>query len=112
SNCIEPMAAIEYHKQALWSAEASRHDEAAVLALLSMSHLSINLRDDVTGPRDWIELAGAILQRMSPAPPALQAWRLANLGFIATGEGKVDQALDYLKQTLALQERMLGTGHL
>jgi serine/threonine protein kinase/tetratricopeptide (TPR) repeat protein len=112
SGCSDPAAAIELHKEALWAAEASHHDEAAVSALLSASHLAAGMMDDVTGPRDWVQLAGAILHRMSQPPAALEAWRLTSLGIIANRQHRAEEALGYFKGALALQEKTFGANSL
>jgi serine/threonine-protein kinase len=93
------------------AAEESRHDEAAALALISMSHLAVDRLYQMDGPRDWTQLAGAILRRIGSGQATLEAWRLTNLGGLASRQGHAEQALKYYQQSLALQREHLGIEH-
>jgi tRNA A-37 threonylcarbamoyl transferase component Bud32/tetratricopeptide (TPR) repeat protein len=111
NECTDPGRAVRQFKEAHWAAQASHHDEAAAEALIQMAQLGAGRLHDPGAARDWIQLAGAILKRMGPGHPALEASQLAALGIITSREGQMEEGLADLERSLALKEKTLGAEH-
>src|SRR6185369_14296709 len=111
NECTDPGRAVRQYKEAFWAGEASRHEEAAAEAVILLAQLIAGWLHDISSTRHWMQTASAVLQRMGPGHPVLEAWRLAALGLIASREGQNEESLSYLKQSQALKEKTLGAQH-
>ena len=108
--CTEPEAAIGQLEEAVWAAEASNHDEVAIVASIYLACLYTDRTRDVRLTRHWIRHADAILARF-PGHPLLEAWSAVGKGLALYGEGRFEEALPEHRRALALKERVLGAEH-
>jgi eukaryotic-like serine/threonine-protein kinase len=108
--CTEPTAAVGQLEEAVWAAEASHHDEVAIVASLYLAGLYTDRNRDARLTRHWIRHGEAILARF-PGHPLLQAWVAVGKAFALNGEGRFEEALPEHRRGLALKEGVLGAEH-
>ena len=102
-------AAEETLHQAVWAAEAGRHDfiAASVLAK-SVGLAGLQSRPDIG--RHWAEHARASLERVG-GDARIEASLLNGLGIIEFREGKMEAARESLEKALALRLKVYGPDH-
>jgi tetratricopeptide (TPR) repeat protein len=105
-------ASIRNLTRAVWVGLASHHEEAAAEAAIYLAHLMADRTPDVARAREWIDMAGALMQGMSGTHPVLEAWRLQALALVYTKEGNDDAALDTFERARALIEKIQGPQHI
>jgi len=93
-------------------AVASHHDEAAAEAAMMMAQMQADRAGDVSRARDWIDLASAIMKRMSKDHPILETWRLQALAVVYDREGNAREALATIELAQSLMEKTQGREHL
>jgi eukaryotic-like serine/threonine-protein kinase len=106
----EPKAAETTYEQALWAAEASRHDEVAAEAAIQLAGITaweMNRLDD--GER-WAHLADAILRRMGTGHARLEGWLAHNSGLARQRAGDFQGAEAELRRAVALRQSAEGGG--
>jgi tetratricopeptide (TPR) repeat protein len=99
-------------KQAVVFGLASHHDEAVAEAAITIAAIQANDTPDVARAREWVDLAGAVLQGMSGSHAVLESWRLQAMAHIYGKEGKGREALDTYEKARALIEKTQGARHL
>jgi tetratricopeptide (TPR) repeat protein len=99
-------------KRAVVFGLASHHDEAVAEAAITIAAIQANETPDIARAREWVDLAGAVLQGMSGSHAVLESWRLQALGYIYGKEGRGPEALDTLERARSLIEKTQGTRHL
>jgi serine/threonine protein kinase/tetratricopeptide (TPR) repeat protein len=98
-------------EQAVWLAEASRHDEVAAEAAVSLIPV-VGYRASRTSEAErWGHLSEAVLSRMGPGHDILRAWRLNNLAMLYARLGRPSEALEAFEQAVALKARAFGPVH-
>jgi tetratricopeptide (TPR) repeat protein len=99
-------------RRAAMAGLASHHDEAVIEAAVCIATGQADLTPDIAQARDWIDVASAIMQRVSGNHPVLESWRLAALARVYQKEGRPDLALETAEKRRALTEKTLGTASL
>ena len=108
--CIDASEAIADLEDAVFSAEASHHDQVLIEANIYLGGLYSDRLHDVHAARSAIRHAGAVLARF-PGHPILEAW-VANLNAtILLAEGRYEEALRENQRVLTLREAALGSSH-
>ncbi len=96
--------------EALWLAEASRHDELVVELSTVEIYISGYLEHDMVRAERWSNQARVFLQRIG-GHDLLRAWMLNNLGVALDANGDKVAAADELAKSLRIKERVLGNDH-
>jgi len=109
--CDDPAEALGNYRRAALIALAARYDEVAAEAAILEAATQADRTVSVTRARDWIDLATAIMQRMSADHPALESWRLQALATVYSKEGNVEAAVASGRSALALIETLFGREH-
>jgi tetratricopeptide (TPR) repeat protein len=110
--CVGDEAAIQSFRRAALLGMASHHYEAAAEAAMYLATLYADRMQDVARGRDWIDVASAIMQRISGNHPVLETWRLKALAVVFAKEGDTEKALDTIRRGLTLIEQTQGKEHL
>ncbi len=97
------------YKQALWAAEAGRHDEAAASAAARLLRMGY-MQDQYAIAHEWEELARAKLKRLG-GNPRIEAYVLSNLSGMLAAEGNFLQGLQLQQRALELREQVYGPEH-
>ncbi len=98
-------------EQAVWLAEASRHDEVAAEAAVSLIPV-VGYRASRTSEAErWGHFSEAVLSRMGPGHDVLRAWRLNNLAMLYARLGRPGEALEAFERAVALKARAFGPVH-
>jgi tetratricopeptide (TPR) repeat protein len=99
-------AAVPALKQAVWAAEAARADEIKARAEVGLVYAAGELGafDDA---HDWGAYAAASARRLGEGG-AIEASRLSAEGWAYFRQGKHDEAVDFLRRSLAAAERSQG----
>jgi tetratricopeptide (TPR) repeat protein len=98
-------------EQAVWLAEASRHDEVAAEAAVSLIPV-VGYRASRTSEAErWGHFSEAVLSRMGPGHDILRAWRQNNLAMLYASLGRPTEALEEFEQAVALKARAFGPVH-
>jgi tetratricopeptide (TPR) repeat protein len=109
-SCTAPTAATNELEEAVFAAEASRHDEIAIKAAVFLVSQYADRLHDVRMARNWLRHGEAILARF-PGHPLLQAWIAVEKGLVLRAEGQDAAALEQEQHALALKEAALGPSH-
>jgi eukaryotic-like serine/threonine-protein kinase len=91
---------------------ASRHYEAAAEAAINLAHMTADRTPDVARAREWIDLAGAVMQGMGGTHPILETWRLQALAYVYAKEGNDSKALETYEKARTLTEKTQGREHI
>jgi serine/threonine protein kinase/tetratricopeptide (TPR) repeat protein len=98
-------------EQAVWLAEASRHDEVAAEAAVGLISV-VGYRASRTSEAErWGRFSEAVLSRMGAGHEVLRAWRLNNLAMLYASLGRPGEALEAFEQAVAIKARALGPVH-
>jgi serine/threonine protein kinase/tetratricopeptide (TPR) repeat protein len=108
--CGDAAAAITSLEEAIFAAEASRHDEVAVLAASFAAGLLADRERDSRAARRWLRYSDAKLRRL-PGHPVLEAYEHCSWGVLYQIEGKDAEALQEQQRGLTLKEQALGPLH-
>jgi eukaryotic-like serine/threonine-protein kinase len=108
--CGEAGSAIESLEDAVFAAEASRHDEVAVEAAHFAAVMYADRLRDTRAARRWLRYCDAILSRL-PGHPILQAHALLGWGTVEQAEGDFVDGVREQQRALALTEEALGPLH-
>jgi serine/threonine protein kinase/tetratricopeptide (TPR) repeat protein len=109
-NFCDDSSTIGSLEEAVWAAEASRHDEVAVEAAAFVGGLNSDHLHDTKTARRWLSYADAILTRL-PGHPMLQAYTDIAWGTLLQAEGRDEAAVERQQRALALKEQVLGPLH-
>jgi tetratricopeptide (TPR) repeat protein len=94
--------------EAVWIAEASRHDEVTVLAATKLIHGTVNFSQGRFGEANlWSRLAGAALERMGGSED-LEMNLLAARATIVCRSSTCAGAKELMERAIALADRVLG----
>jgi len=107
----QPREANERYEQALWTAEASRHDEVAAEAAVQLVSVAGAFLGRPDVGEQWAHLADAILKRMGPGHERLWAWLANNRGFSRYEAGDLEGAEADLREAVKLKEKILASDH-
>ena len=103
--------AEQHLEQAVWFAEAARHDEVASEAAVALiAEVGYAQARPVDAER-WGHFSDAVLSRMGPGHDVLRAWRLNDLAMVYDREGRTSEAHDAFENAIALKTRALGPVH-
>jgi len=105
-----PQEADASAEEALWIAEASRHDELVVELAAVEIYVAGYIERDMTKARRWINQAQVFLDRIG-GHDLLRAWVLNNIGVVLDANGDREGAATQLFQALRIKERVLGHDH-
>jgi serine/threonine protein kinase/tetratricopeptide (TPR) repeat protein len=105
--CTETGKALGVLDDAVFDADASRHDQVSIEANLYAAHLYANRVHDTRMARSAWRHGQAVLARFS-GHPILEAWLADSQADISLGEGRLDESLAESQKVLALKERALG----
>jgi serine/threonine protein kinase/tetratricopeptide (TPR) repeat protein len=97
--------------EAVWVAEASRHDEVVAEAAAFLGGV---IGYELARPDDgehWARLAEAVLDRMGPGHERARAWILTCRGAIRNSVRDFAAALTLERAAVALKEKVLGPDH-
>jgi len=104
----ESKRGAEECERAVWTAEATRHDQVAAEAAVTLvSDIGYHLERPDEGER-WGRLADAVLKRMGPGHERLQAWLAHNRGLLRLFAGKLTAAERDLQEAVALKRKVDG----
>jgi eukaryotic-like serine/threonine-protein kinase len=103
--------AEESLRQAVYAAEASRHDEVAGFAALRLAYVIGFAQSRPAEAAPWVDLAAAIEERAG-GEERLACERLSVVGMLASRQGRYAESVDQLERALALCEKVYGTDHL
>ncbi|EPX59465.1 hypothetical protein D187_002955 [Cystobacter fuscus DSM 2262] len=95
--------------QAVWAAEAGRHDEVLASALARLVR-SAMLQSHFEQGREWAEHARAVLERMG-GDARIEAMVTNALGAISMREDKTAEALENFRQVVVLRQQVYSTEH-
>lgn len=98
-------------EEAVWLAEASRHDEVAAEASVALVSVVGYLDGRSPDAERWARFSAAVLDRMGTGHDVLRAWRLNNLAMFYDRLGRIGEALDALERSIAIKTRVFGPVH-
>jgi serine/threonine protein kinase len=105
-----PSAAEKTIVKAYWRADASRHDElraeAAALLVFVVGFQEGHLDD----ADRWATAAQSVLERLG-GHELLQAWLLNDLGCVYSLQGRKEEVVQLMKESLRLKAKALGPDH-
>jgi tRNA A-37 threonylcarbamoyl transferase component Bud32/tetratricopeptide (TPR) repeat protein len=95
-------------EDAIWTAEAGRHDEVAAAAASHLMYITgyYEARFDVA--EIWSRYTEAILRRMGTGHDQLWGWFLNNRAVMREQQGRLTEAIADTLQAVAIKERALG----
>ncbi|EPX60673.1 hypothetical protein D187_001322 [Cystobacter fuscus DSM 2262] len=96
-------------RQAVWAAEAGRHDEVIASASARLVR-SAMLQAHFDQGREWAEHSRAVLERMG-GDARIEAFVTNALGAILMREDKTADALENFRQVVALRQKVYSTEH-
>ena len=105
-----PQDADQSAEEALWIAEASRHDELVVELAAVEIYVAGYIEHDMTRARRWINQAQVFLERIG-GHDLLRAWVLNNIGVVLDANEDHEGAANQFFQALRIKERVLGKDH-
>jgi tetratricopeptide (TPR) repeat protein len=105
-----PQDADAHFEEALWIAEASRHDELVVEVATTEIYVTGFIGHDMVKARRWINQAQVFLERVG-GHDLLRAWVLNNIGVVLDANGDREGAASELYKALHIKERVLGKDH-
>jgi len=97
-------------EEALWLAEASRHDELVVEVASVEIYVAGYIEHDMVKARRWINQAQVFLRRIG-GHDLLRAWMLNNIGAALDANGDREGAAAEMSSALRIKERILGKDH-
>ncbi len=103
-------AAEQTLHEAVWAAEAGRHDEMVVRSSALLAYVLGFLGTQPEAAHRWSRQALAVLERMGKNEE-LEGYILNNEGLVYEVEGKLLEALAHYERSLALWERALSADH-
>ena len=106
--CTDTRKAIAELDEAVFAAEASRHDQVAIEANYYLGGLYAGRFHDTRVARNALRHSQAVLARF-PGHPTMEAWLLDAEADIASDEGRYEEALSESQKVLALKESTLGS---
>ena len=98
-------------EEAVWIAEASRHDEVTAEAADQLIWSVGYFQGRHSEGERWASHANAILQRLGPGHEILAAWRANNLAAVYAMERRLKEALALEEQAVVLKQKVLGPDH-
>jgi len=105
-----PQDADATFEEALWLAEASRHDELVAEIATSEIYVAGYIERDMARARHWMKQAQVFLERIG-GHDLLRAWMLNNVGVVLDANGEREEAVAQYWKALAIKERVLGKDH-
>jgi tetratricopeptide (TPR) repeat protein/predicted Ser/Thr protein kinase len=96
-------------RQAVWAAEAGRHDEVIASASARLVR-SAMLQAHYAQGREWAEHTRAVLERMG-GEARIEAFVTNAMGAIFMREDKSAEALEHFRQVVALRQKVYSTEH-
>jgi tetratricopeptide (TPR) repeat protein len=105
TECMSVDDTIAILRRGTLATAASHDDEATAQAMVLLAYTHADRSGDIVQSRIWIDLAAALLRRMSGSHPTLEMWFLATSGRICGKEGQPAEALSFLQRARALAAR-------
>jgi eukaryotic-like serine/threonine-protein kinase len=109
-SCTDAVKALGELDDAVFSADASRHDQVSIEANLYAAQLYANRLHDTRMGRSAWRHGEAVLARF-PGHPILEAWLADAEADISFSDGRLEEALQQSQRVLALKEKVLGSSH-
>ncbi len=106
----EAAAAEKVLVEGFWTADSSRHDEVRAEAAADLVSVVGFRQGRFEEGHRWATAAESILQRIG-GHDVLRSWLLNDIGLVHHLEGHEDQAVQAMKDALALKESVLGRDH-
>jgi tetratricopeptide (TPR) repeat protein len=100
-------AAQKSLEQAWWAAAASGHDRVVATSATELVYVFAVGRANVEQGAEWARIASAAVQRLD-RDPELEGQLERVLGYVATGRGELESALEHDRKAVALLERASG----
>ncbi|HET6148975.1 MAG TPA: serine/threonine-protein kinase [Polyangia bacterium] len=97
-------------EEALWLAEASRHDELVVELATVEIYVAGYVEHDMVKAQRWINQAQVFLRRIG-GHDLLRAWMQNNIGVALDANGDREGAAAQMSSALRIKERILGKDH-
>jgi tetratricopeptide (TPR) repeat protein len=110
-SCLDPKAAIRELENAIYAAEASRHDEIAISSAAMVAQLYGDRVKNLPLAQHWSRYGDAVLERF-PGHPILEGWMAQARSEIARLDGRDDDSLREVRLALELKQKVLGADHL
>jgi tetratricopeptide (TPR) repeat protein/predicted Ser/Thr protein kinase len=98
-------------EQAVWLAEASRHDMVAAQSATDLIYAVGYLQARFVDGERWARLAAAALGRLGPGHDVIAAWRANNLALVYLKQGRFEDSLASSTEAVSLKIRALGAAH-
>jgi tetratricopeptide (TPR) repeat protein len=108
--CSDGDAALAALEDAIFAAEASRHEEVAAEAAIIAAGIYGDRLRDTRAARRWLRYADALVSRL-PGHPILEAYKLVSWGIVEQMEGDYEGAMRDQRRALELKEQALGPLH-
>jgi len=96
-------------RQAVWAAEAGRHDEVIASASARLVRSGM-LQAEFEQGREWAEHTRAVLERMG-GDDRIEAFVTNALGAILLREDKMDGSLEHFRRVVALRQKVYPADH-
>ncbi len=96
-------------RQAVWAAEAGRHDEVIASASARLVRSGM-LQAEFEQGREWAEHTRAVLERMG-GDDRIEAFVTNALGAILLREDKMDESLEHFRRVVALRQKVYPAEH-
>jgi tetratricopeptide (TPR) repeat protein len=109
--CLDPAVAVSQLENAIYAAEASRHDEVGIQAAALATTFYCDRINNAALARHWARYGDAVLARF-PGHPILEAWMAQSRSAVARLEGRDEDSLREVRLELALKQKALGDDHL
>jgi eukaryotic-like serine/threonine-protein kinase len=110
TNAGDPAAAEAAMVRAFWRADASRHDELRAEAAAKLVFVVGFQEGHIVEAERWATAAQSVLERLG-GHELLQAWLLNDLGCVYFLEGRKEDVVKLMKESLVLKEKALGPEH-
>jgi tetratricopeptide (TPR) repeat protein len=107
----EPKSSETAYEEALWAAEASRHDQVsaeAAIQLIGITGWDLSRPDD---SQRWAHFAEAVLLKMGSGHAALEGWLAHNRALAWVKAGRLEAAEADIRRAIAAREGALGPNH-
>ncbi len=105
--CIDVVLGTERYKEAYVAALASRHDEAAAKAALTLGSFYVDRLGQLALGKEWTNVGRAMLQRFGNHS-VLDGWLMDADGEVLLQEGRIDAGIATFEALAALREKVMG----
>jgi tRNA A-37 threonylcarbamoyl transferase component Bud32/tetratricopeptide (TPR) repeat protein len=108
-NRVDMSVVAQTMEDAMWQAEAARHDEIAASAASHLIYVTGYVQGRFEVAEIWIRYTEAILNRMGPGHDQLWGWFYNNRGAVREQQGRLEEGIADCRRSIAAKERALGS---